>query len=125
VFFKSEKQNHNKEKPMKASPNSVIPLVNEKQIPAGNPSGVTWEAGLEAILCHTAVNIKGSALVPSELVEPHATCAFCCPCGMMQSHEPKRQYYCCISSATTTLVQQTGSSASLGSYMFRFLRPLK
>lgn len=50
---------------MKASPNSVIPLINEKHVPAGNPSGVTGEAGLEAILCHTVVSSKNSVLFPS------------------------------------------------------------
>lgn len=50
---------------MKASTNSVIPLIIEKHVPAGNPSGVTGEAGLEAILCHAVVSSKNSALFPS------------------------------------------------------------
>lgn len=54
----SKTTHHYKGKPRKAIPNPVIPLISEKQVPGVTVLDFLWEAGREAVLCHSAVRAE-------------------------------------------------------------------
>lgn len=125
VFFKNRQHKKHQKKSLWRPAQIVIPLGNDKQVPAGDPSGVTQEAGLESILCTLQWVLKTLCLLQASWYShipnvPFAVCvAWCEAVNLSISNAPALAQPLAFVSTASWLKSKVSSS------VFRLLRPLK